>query len=222
MSTVEYKESTVNPIENPSEDLLLHYQLAFDYLNEMLFDGKLKPCVLNFATHGRSQGYFTPGRWEKSISGLQERKAHEISLNPALLNESTETILAVLARQMVHLWQIECGEHKPHKFGYFNREHTQMLEAIGIPASVDGTPEGEKTGYRMRHWIEPTGKFQEAMESLPEQYFFPWRGSQKPNKPKRKMVKYGCPVCGMKGIFPRDVHMTCNTFGCNTVMERLG
>lgn len=222
MGAVEYEEPTPNSVETPSEDLLLHYQLAFDYLNEVLFGGKLQPCVLNFATHGRSKGYFTAGRWEKSVSGLQQRKAHEISLNPTLLDESTETILAVLSRQMVTLWQEELGAYKPHKVGYYNREHTEKLEEIGIPASVDGTTDGAKTGYRMRHWIEPEGKFRKAMEEMPERYFFPWKGSQKPKAPTRKMVKYGCPTCGIKGLFPRDVHMTCNTLACNTVLERLG
>jgi len=202
----------------PTQDLWGHFQVTFDYLNETLFQNQLPHCMLNFATHRGSNGFFTEGRWIKMGQRDDVQTAHEISLNPFLLNEPKEDALSWLTRLMTHLWQRECGKYWPQQQGYYNREFTEQLESIGLPCSDDGTPEGKKTGFKMRHWIEPDGPYEKAIAAMPDEYF-PWKGDQKPKAPPRTIYKYRCPTCGVRFSSAAMIAATCNTKACDTLFE---
>lgn len=203
--------------KKPTDDLFHHFQLAYDYLNLSLFSDRLPDCILSFATHGRSKGYFTAGRWTTCD---QQISAHEISLNPVLLDASTEEIMVWLARLMTHVWQQEYGDFPPNNKGYYNREFTLKLSAIGIEASVDGTPDGKRTGFKMLHWLEASSKFHTVLKDMPERYFFPWKGEQpeRSTKQRNKQI-YACSNCNLRVETPSYAHLTCNTQACDQVME---
>ena len=207
----------VLPSTTPTQDLWGCFQNTFDYLNDVLFEGKLPQCILNFASHRGSKAYFTSRRWVATQPIDVPEISHEISLNPLLLDEPKEEAFAWLVRQMVHLWQEEFGIPNCRKQRYFNREFSDEMEALGLPCSENGTPEGKKTGFRMQHWIEPDGLFAKAVQDMPDD-IFPWKGNVKPKPPKRLSYKYSCEICDASITAPREVHLTCNTMACNQIM----
>ena len=215
-------QSKILPANTPTQDLWGHFQITFDYLNDSLFSGELPHCMLNFATHRGSKGFFTKGRWIKLTHDHDRREniqtAHEISLNPLLLNEPKKEALSWLVKQMVALWQLECGKYYPQQQGYYNREFTEKMEALGLPCSNDGTPEGKKTGFKMLHWIAPEGQYETAVAIMPDEYF-PWKGDRKPKSPPRTIYKYRCQTCGARFTTPQSVMATCNTKACDQVFE---
>ena len=94
------------------------YQRAWAYFNEALFDGRLKPCLLNLSRHRGSKGFFAAKRWQKG-----DEMIHEISLNPDLLRSPPGESLSTL----VH-------EHFPGgcmPFGFTCAELEQMAMAAG-------------------------------------------------------------------------------------------
>ena len=172
--------------KTPTQDVADHFQVIFDYFNEVLFEEQLpRDCMLSFATHGRSRAFFTPARWAKNGEAIT---AHELSLNPMLLNEDKRYALSWLVRLMVELWQSEYGidrTRRSQQKRYYNREYSDKMAEVGLPCSSDGTPEGKKTGYSMRHWIEKGSAFEDAVKAMPDDYF-PWKGDIKPKPEKRK------------------------------------
>ena len=206
----------------PTLDVMEHFQIIFDYFNEALFSNELsRDCMLSFATHGRSKAFFSPARWTKNGDRIT---AHELSLNPTLLNEPKESALAWLARLMVQLWQSEHGitqSQSSIQKRYLNVEFSEKMASIGLPCSKDGTPNGEKMGYSMTHWVEKGGAFQNAVNDMPDDYF-PWKGDIKPKPPKKSPYIYLCNVCGARFSITLQLHLTCNTKACNEVMELIG
>lgn len=204
----------------PTQDLWHHYEEVYDYLNEELFEASLPKCVLNFATHGSSNGYFTPGRWVETRKG-REQHEHEISLNPYLLDGTMQDWLPWLTRLMVQLW-VYGQEGAGQSQGYYSKTFTDKMWAIGLPATDDGTPSGKRTGFTMRHWIEPTGRLHAVMKLTPPEYF-PWRGDKRrPQKTKNKPLKYGCSNCGIQFTITRPITAICMTENCKTAFEPLG
>ena len=202
----------------PTLDVMEHFQIIFDYFNAALFKNDLpRECMLSFATHGRSKAYFSPARWSKNGEQIT---AHELSLNPVILNEPKDTALSWLARLMVCLWQAEYGitrSTRSQEKRYYNVEFSEKMNSIGLPCSKDGTPEGEKMGYSMTHWIKEDGPFYKAVQDMPDEYF-PWKGELKPKPPKRTIYKYRCENCHAGIMAPREVHLTCNTMACDRIM----
>ena len=138
------QSATSPPIPQPTKDLWESYGLIYDYLNKALFDSTLPYCVLNFATHGRSNGFFTPTRWQEQDRG---RQAHELSLNPVLLSKPIEYTLSWLVRLMVQLQLFEQGDDYDHPQGYYTKAFSDAMWAIGLPCSSEGTP------TRQAHWL---------------------------------------------------------------------
>lgn len=206
----------------PTLDVMEHFQIIFDYFNATLFDNELsRDCMLSFATHGRSKAFFSPSRWTKNGDRIT---AHELSLNPVLLNEPKEAALSWLARLMVQFWQSEHGITRSVRSlekRYYSVEFTEKMTDIGLPCSKDGTPDGEKMGYSMMHWVEKGGAFQNTMAAMPDDYF-PWKGDIKPKPSQKTTYKYLCNICGARFGIPLQLHLTCNTKGCNEVMELIG
>ena len=170
-------------VPSPTEDLWEAYSLAYEFLNDQLFDNALPNCILNFATHGRANAFFTLGRWQEQLADTPaagankkgRRQAHELSLNPVLLDGPVDKALAWIVRLMVQLHLHEKGNDYDYPQGYYSAEFTNAMWAIGLPCSSDGTPTGKRTGFTMNHWIDPAGKFAEAIKEIPQDYF-PWSG----------------------------------------------
>ncbi len=101
------------------------------------------------------RGYFVPDRFARVDD--DGRTQHEIALNPALFRQrpAIET-LAVLAREMVGLWQHTFGH--PSRRGYGNQEWAEKMRSIGLP------PTG--TGQGVEHAIMPRGPFERAADAF--------------------------------------------------------
>lgn len=72
------------------------------------------------------------------------------------------------------------------------------MEEIGLIPSNTGEPGGARTGQKMTHYIDPHGKFIEALRRMPKDYVLPWisQETEKPPTPKMpKKVKLTCPDC---------------------------
>lgn len=182
---------SINRKQSPTPEQFDRYQKAWDYFNEALFDGQLEPCLLNFSTHRGSYGYFCPRRWKKG-----DQETHEISLNPNTLGRPLEDTMSTLVHEMVHQWQDDNGS--PSRSGYHNAEWAEKMEEVGLIPSDTGKPRVAKTGQRMSHYIDPTGKFALALQRMPNEYTLPWLTREleaavhKPKPPKK--VKLTCPV----------------------------
>lgn len=175
----------------PTLEQFSKYQKAWEYFNRELFGGTLRPCLLNFSRHRGSRGFFTPGRWKKG-----DQEIHEISLNPTQLLRPLEEIMSTLAHEMTHQWQFDHGT--PPRRNYHDTEWAVKMEEIGLIPSNTGEPGGNRTGQSMTHYIDPDGKFTQAMRRMPKEYILPWvcDEQEKPSTPKvPKKIKLTCPVC---------------------------
>ncbi len=83
----------------PTTEQFTAYQKAWGYFNEKLFDGQLRPCLLNFSRKHRYNGFFGANRWNKEGS-----TCHEISLNPDVLERPVEETMSTLAHEMARQW----------------------------------------------------------------------------------------------------------------------
>lgn len=214
-------------VPTPTEDLWECYSMLFAYLNAKLFEDTLPECILNFATHGRSNGFFTSARWQQE-EGARSREqeqstttAHELSLNPVLLAGPIENTLAWLVRLMVQLQLYERGHDYEYEQGYYPLEFYKAMWAIGLPCSGDGTPTGKRTGYTMKHWIAPEGKFADAIQLIPQDYF-PWSGDKRQPAKGNKPLQYSCPSCGARFKTPKPISAICTTENCQEPFELLG
>jgi hypothetical protein len=180
----------------PTLEQFAAYQAAWDYFSMALFDGKLKPCLLNFSRHRGSQGFFCPKRWQKG-----DQVVHEISLNPDLLKRPPEMSMATLGHEMCHQWQYDFGT--PPRRAYHDKEWAGKMREIGLIPSDTGEPGGKETGQKMAHYIDPDGKFIKAFRKMPHQFKLPWLSGggegeeEKKKKPVVKKIKLTCPGCEM-------------------------
>lgn len=171
--------------------------LAYDFFNKELFEGKLPGCLITIQRKSKARGYFCPERFE--TRGESKYALHEIALNPQHFNDRSDTeIISTLVHEMVHLWQEEMGQHPPRR-GYHNREWGTKMEEIGLIPSNNEEEGGRKTGQSMSHYIEQGGKFSRlittffANNSAIEYQDRPLMDIKKA-KAKNK-VKYFCPTC---------------------------
>lgn len=206
-------------IKTPTDELWESYQVLFNWFNAQLFDNLLQPCVLNFSTKATVYGFFAANRWQKE-EGIT---AHEISLNPDLLNHSIDDISSTLVRQMVHLWQYQFG-HPPSKPGYHNMQWAEKMEDLGLIPSDTRQPEGKKTGFKMAHYIQEGSDFEKALVAIKEMSsdYFPWKGAAdiKPTKTNSK-IKYNCPHCGANVWGTDGLEIVCQTNKCDVLMESM-
>lgn len=208
---------TTKTLPNPTDELWSSYQVLFNWFNEQLFDNDLPPCVLNFSTKATVYGFFSANRWQKE----EDTTAHEISLNPDLLNHPIDEIASTLVRQMVHLWQFQFGM-PPSKPGYHNAQWAEKMVSIGLIPSDTGQPDGRQTGFKMGHFIQGNGAFEKALETIKDlkSDYFLWKGTAdiKPSQTSRK-VKYNCSKCGANVWGAEDLVLTCQTNECDQTME---
>ncbi|MBW4628217.1 MAG: hypothetical protein KME49_22570 [Brasilonema octagenarum HA4186-MV1] len=200
---------------SPTLELWEFYQAAFDFFNDALFDSKLPQCLLTLSAKGRSHGHFTPKRWSKNSNS----QSHEIALNPDLLRRRDTLIFEILVRQMVSLWQHDHGT--PSRNDYHNAEWSAKMESIGLVPSDTGEPGGQKTGFRIRHYLQPESKIAQVLTTIPTE-FFPWRAEPKNYAGVKcsTRVKYTCPECGANvwGSSPK-LKIKCFTNMCNARMQ---
>lgn len=202
--------------DTPTREIWDKYQEAFDYFNGQLFDGKLSSCILNLDAKGRSMGHFTPKRWHKG-----DITSHEISLNPELLMKQKASLtMEMLVRQMLSLWQYEFGSPPSHP-GYCNYEWAERMKEIGLIPSDTGLPGGQETGFRVRHYVDPEGRFAQALAAMPEDYF-PWK-AKSPHRTKAQptRIKYVCPVCSSGLWASRGLKAKCFQLDCNAFFEEV-
>jgi hypothetical protein len=178
----------------PTAEQYTAYQSAWDYFNRFLFDSTLQPCLLSFSRHARSKGFFKYQNWGRG----QDRRTHEIALNPDLLLRPLADIMGTLVHEMVHQWQYDHG--RPSRSGYHNAEWADKMDEVGLAPSHTGAPGGKRTGQAMTHYILPGGPFERAFKRMPKEYLIPWRsGTNQPDNPGRNpgnsKVKYQCPEC---------------------------
>src|SRR5262245_51954616 len=69
----------------PTTEQYAGFQATFDYFNKRLFDSKLTPCMLILGRKGRSDGHFTPTKWQKSGETVHQISVHQISVNPDVI-----------------------------------------------------------------------------------------------------------------------------------------
>lgn len=181
--------------KTPTLEQFRAYQAAYDYFNTALFNGELKPCILNFrGKHKRNMGLFWPIRWGRQDGSV----THEIALNPDVLLRPLVETMATLVHEMAHQWQQDHGT--PPRGGYHDKEWGAKMEAIGLIPSNTGQPGGRRTGQRMTHYIDPDGPFEKAFDTMPDAVALPWLSGSLPDGPKapsknKNKVKYIC-SCG--------------------------
>jgi hypothetical protein len=130
-------------------------QLAYDFFNRELFDGKLPPCFVSFQRKGsRVRGYFAPDR----LGTADGRRTHEIALNPRHFKSRTSMeVMSTLVHEMVHLWQHLFGR-KRSRTGYHNKEFAGEMLRLGLHPSHTGEPGGRMGSPRTtsRSWSAPS------------------------------------------------------------------
>ena len=138
---------------------------CYDLLNESLFGGKLRGCVLTFEDRGQHFGYYR----ERGFIGRDggERR-DEICLNPRhfLANTGDLELLQTLVHEQVHQWQFQFG--RPSLRTYHNREWAEKMLSIGLVPSDTGRPGGRMTGQKMADYPDESGKFMRIARELLE------------------------------------------------------
>ncbi len=192
----------------PTQAQFAAYQQIFDYFNQRLFDNRLPDCMLSFSRRRRSShSLFTAGQWREEAGSVTS----EMSLNLKQLGEGEPIeVIAVLVRQMVHLWQERYGQ--PSRNGYFNRQWAEKMETIGLIPTATGMPGGRRTGQGVKHYILAEGQFTQAFLEIPETYLWPFRpeGFEGGKNEERSLkVMYRCAGCGIKVWGKRGIGLVC-------------
>lgn len=190
---------------DPTNAQFAAYRAMWNYFNAVLFGGVLSHVILNFSRRARSLGFFAPERWKDSSN----QTTHEVSLNPAYLTRGTmKDTASTLVHEMAHLWRHEQGN--PPRGGYHDRQWADKMEQLGLMPSATAAPGGQRTGYKMSHYIVASGAFERAFEAMPADCQLPWmcgidedaiegkgKGKNKgKEEAKRKLkLKYSCRKC---------------------------
>jgi predicted SprT family Zn-dependent metalloprotease len=206
----------------PTEEQYAAYQYLFDFLNERLFDNELPACMLTFSDRNKKiEGHFAVDSWQKN-----QQTVHEISLNPEYVKSHTlPEVLAVLAHQMVHVWQVERGQ--PSRNGYHNREWAGKMKAIGLTPVSTSEADGEEkeTGQQISQRVKPGGRFEQAYQALasgstiPFQTFGELAGRERGTGEREK---YSCAGCGQNIWAKPGVKALCGQCGLAFESEQNG
>lgn len=207
-------------VSKPTIEQFSKYQAAYDYFNRKLFGGVLSPCLLVFREGKKKKnaivlGHFAWERWATADGTT----THEISLNPETLRRPLVDTWSTLVHEMVHQWQFDHGD--PPRSGYHDREWAAKMVQIGLVPSDTGEPGGKQTGQRMTHYIDQSGAFLAAVNTMPDSIKLPWAAGTGiepgPKEPKegekepksRNKVKYTCPGCKANCWGKPDLNVRC-------------
>jgi predicted SprT family Zn-dependent metalloprotease len=189
---------------DPTNAQFAAYRAMWSYFNTELFGGALGHVILNFSRRARSLGFFAPERWTDGSN----QTTHEVSLNPSYLTrENMKDSASTLVHEMAHLWRHV--QPNPPRNGYHDTQWADMMESIGLMPSATAAPGGQRTGYKMSHYIVAGGAFEVAFEAMPESCRLPYvcgvdedaigkkgKAKAKAKEAARKVkLKYSCPEC---------------------------
>lgn len=230
-------------LDRPTPQTYTELQLAYDFFNEMLFDGQLPACLITLQREKRTHGYFSS---ERFVNRDGETYTDEIALNPSYFSVVPPMeIMQTIVHEMVHAWQFHFGN--PGRRGYHNREWAEKMEQVGLTPSSTGKPGGEKTGEKMNDYPTPGGKFEKACKQLlgnpdfsiswydrfpPDPEKVNTKGSAAAGKIKQALVLEGagenksnreklrCPNCGNQAWCKPGMKLLCGEETClGTPME---
>lgn len=195
---------------NPTDETYKTLDLAYEFFNKELFEGKLPNCLITMQRKGKARGFFSPERF--TTRKAENSFIHEIALNPAhFVDRSDEDIVSTLVHEMAHLWQQEHGN--PPRKNYHNREWAEKMESFGLIPSNTGEEGGAKTGQSMTHYIEKNGKY----DLLIKRFFAnnePLHYQDRPEAvgialKKKNKIKYNCPKCGLNAWGKPGANLIC-------------
>jgi predicted SprT family Zn-dependent metalloprotease len=225
----------------PTVTTYAELQQIFDTLNERLFGGSLKPCLMTLQREKQTMGYFSHRRFVASDGGGDF--TDEIALNPAYFaSHGLREVFQTVAHEMVHLWQAHYGS--PGRGRYHNREWAEKMIEIGLMPTDTGGPGGKTTGQRISDYPIEGGPFMAAYEALAtrafrltwvDRYVAPssrgggvsvaelatqslvFGGEAREKKPTR--VKYVCPANGAAVWGRPNLNLVCGDTGQAYVMK---
>lgn len=152
--------------KKPTEEAYAELQQAYDFYNDRLFGGQLRPCMITLQREKRTMGYFSRDRFVRRDG----TRADEIALNPEYFATFPMiVIMQTLVHESAHGWQSHFGT--PSRTGYHNQEWADKMCSIGLIPSDTGRPGGRKVGQKMDDYPEPGGKFELATKELFESGF---------------------------------------------------
>ena len=193
----------------PTDEQFSAYEGAFNYFNQILFEGQLAPLMLNFSRRANSRGFYFPEAWRRG----KDQAVAELSLNPDVLDRPPRDSLSTLVHEMVHHWQFSHGI--PSRRGYHNKEWAAKMMEVGLHPSHTGEPGGDTVGQHMTHYIVEGGPFDRAFLAIPPEILLPWTsagGTQEAKKKKQKTrqkTAYACPGCEAKVWGKPDLFILC-------------
>lgn len=205
---------------NPTNDTYKTLNLAYEFFNKELFDGKLPGCLITMQRKGKALGYFCAEQFETRKE--EKFSVHEISLNPSHFKDRTdEQIISTLVHEMAHLWQQEFGN--PPRRGYHDKEWGEKMRDIGLIPSNTGAEGGKPVGQSMSHYIEEGGRYERLISVFlaSHQLEYQDRPAADALKAKKKnKVKYVCPECEMKAWGKPGISLICGD--CEVKLEEQG
>lgn len=204
-------------LQVPTTSQYGNIQLAYDYFNDKLFDGKLAQCMLTLrGQNKRCMGLFHAEQWQGT---KEDDKCHEIALTPCNLSRPLEDVFSTLVHEMVHLWQQDHGT--PSRNGYHNKEWGAKMKDVGLYPSDTGKEGGKETGQQMTHYVIEGGPFYVAFKDMPEEIKLPWIGVplQEKDKKGKNKVKYVC-TCDDKVWGKPGLEIRCDV--CGELFEEQG
>lgn len=164
---------------------------AYKYFNQEFFSNQLPEVVLTLQKRSNYYGYFC---FKGYFSRDGKRMADEIALNPNTFQELEDIeILAVLAHEMVHCWQLHFGN--PSRRNYHNKEFAMKMNQIGLHS---------ETGQKISHSIIEGGDFERVANDLIKNKGFkiPWEAWKEDNGSRSKKIDRSkvAFVCGCRPV----------------------
>jgi hypothetical protein len=157
-------------LPTPTEAQFMNLNKAFDYFNMALFNGELRPCLLNLSRKKRTHGFLAPYRWRETDK--EEFTTHEISLTPTTLYREPILVFSTLVHEQCHLWQVEFGNAS--RGGYHNKEWALKMIEVGLMPTDTGQEGGKITGQSMTHLIIKGGAYEKAFEKMSKELILPF------------------------------------------------
>ena len=191
------------PLLSPTAARLLTYASelneAYRVLNERLFSGELPDCLVTYRSRGKSDGFYTAGRFAKR-DGSDVELSDEIGMNPqSFRDRTTEQILSTLLRMMCHCWEYRVAGGKASKSGYHTAVWADAMEERGLLPTKTGEEGGARVGHKMEHMIIEHGPFQRLVrEMIANGFTLSYEDAVAPAERKKKSeskTTYNC-VCG--------------------------
>ena len=186
----------------------------YNYLNDNLFDGKMKRPVITVQTDfsNKAFGWFTLKRvWKDST---EDEGEFEINITSQYLNRPINEIVGTLVHEMCHQYARLNNVQDCSRSGlYHNKLFKKIAEEHGLSVEKE-----DKCGYARTalnsEAVELLGFFLEKAPAALIYRNLPQKGVRVSSSSTRKYV---CPCCGMSVRATRSVNIMCAD--CNEFME---